>query len=104
MHKYKNGPCIRCYNSTISRLLKIKGLFCRLQSLLQGSFAKETNNFKEPIHRGHPIYINIRMDHVYDAAIMCLHIYMCTYIYVHLYLYLFLNISNVGMYIGVDLF
>jgi len=41
--------------ATISRLLKITGLFCRIQSLLQGSFAKETCNFQEPINCGHPI-------------------------------------------------
>ena len=39
----------------ISRLLKIIGLFCRIQSLLQGSFAKETYDFKEPTIRSHPI-------------------------------------------------
>jgi len=37
--------------ATISRFLKITGLFCRMQSLLQGSFAKETCNFKEPTNR-----------------------------------------------------
>jgi len=41
--------------ATISRLLKITGLFCRIQTLLQGSFAKETDNFKEPTNRSHPI-------------------------------------------------
>jgi len=41
--------------ATISRLLKITGLFCRIQSLLYGSFAKETYNFKEPTNRSHPI-------------------------------------------------
>ena len=41
--------------ATISRLLKIIGLFCRISSLLQGSFAEETYNFKEPIHHSHPI-------------------------------------------------
>ena len=41
--------------ATISRLLKIIGLFCRIASLLQGSFAKETYNFKEPTNRSHPI-------------------------------------------------
>jgi len=47
--------------ATISRLLKIKGLFCRIPSLLQGSFAKETYNFKEPTNRSHPIpYTHIR--------------------------------------------
>jgi len=33
--------------ATISRLLKIIGLFCRISSLSQGSFKKETYNFKE---------------------------------------------------------
>jgi len=28
--------------ATVSRLLKIIGLFCKMYSLLQGSFAKET--------------------------------------------------------------
>ena len=41
--------------ATISRLLKIAGLFCRTSSLLQGSVAKETYNFKEPTNRSHPI-------------------------------------------------
>ena len=46
----------RCYGvATISRLLKIIGLFCRIQSLLWGSFAKETYNLKEPTNRSHSI-------------------------------------------------
>ena len=40
---------------TIGRLLKITGLFCRISSLLQGSFAKETYHFKEPTSRSHYI-------------------------------------------------
>jgi len=43
--------------ATISRLLKIIGLFCRILSLFKGSFAKETYNFKEPTNRSHPIVI-----------------------------------------------
>ena len=39
----------------ISRLLKIICLFCRVQSFLQGSFAKETYNFEEPPNHSHPI-------------------------------------------------
>ena len=31
-------------------------LFCRISSLLQGSFANETYNFKEPTTRSYPIY------------------------------------------------
>jgi len=41
--------------ATVSRLLKIIGLFCRIKSLLYGSFAKETYDFKEPTNRSHPI-------------------------------------------------
>jgi len=41
--------------ATSSRLLEMIGLVCRISSLLQGSFAKETNNFKEPTNRSHPI-------------------------------------------------
>jgi len=47
--------CVHYRVATISRLLKIIGLFCRISSLLQGSFAKETYDFKEPTNRGHPI-------------------------------------------------
>jgi len=41
--------------ATISRLLKIICLFCRIKSLLQGSFTKETYNLKEPTNRSHPL-------------------------------------------------
>ena len=41
--------------ATINRLLKIIGLFCRIYSLLQGSFAKETYTFKEHTNHSHPI-------------------------------------------------
>ena len=39
----------------IRRLLKIIGLLCSIQSLLQGFFTTETYNFKEPTNRSHPI-------------------------------------------------
>ena len=51
--------------ATISRLLKIVGLFCRISSLLEGSFAKETYNVKEPTNRSHPIHV-------------CTHLYLNT--------------------------
>jgi len=47
--------------ATISRLLKITVLFCRVLSLLQGSFAKETYNFKEPTSRSYPIVPNFAL-------------------------------------------
>jgi len=45
--------------ATICRLLEIISLCCRISSLLQGSFAKETCNFNEPTNRSHPIPIYI---------------------------------------------
>ena len=54
--------CIRKYVhscvygvATISRLLQIIGLSCRISSLLKGFFAKETYTFKEPTNRSHQI-------------------------------------------------
>ena len=41
--------------ATISTLIKIIGLFCRISSLLKGSFAKETYDFEEPTTHSHPI-------------------------------------------------
>jgi len=45
--------------ATISRLLQIQiiGLICRMSSLLQGSFAKETCRFKEPTNHSHAICV-----------------------------------------------
>jgi len=47
--------------ATISRLLKITGLVCRKSSLLKGSFAKETCNFKEPTTIVHYIMGRLRL-------------------------------------------
>ena len=55
LHSYGSFGQVSYGVATISRLLKNIGLFCRISSLLQGSFAKETYNFKEPTHRSHPI-------------------------------------------------
>jgi len=52
---YVSWPPCRYGVATIGRLLKMTGLFCRILSLLQGSFAKETYNFKEPTNCSHPI-------------------------------------------------
>ena len=48
--------CVCGYGvATISRLLKIIGLFCRISSVLKVSFAKETYNLEEPTSRSHPV-------------------------------------------------
>jgi len=47
---------VPCGVATISRLLKIIGLFGRISSLFKGSFTKETYNFKGPTNHSHPIW------------------------------------------------
>jgi len=55
--KEPTHSCIIYGLATISRLFKIIGLFCRISSLLYGSFAKQTCDFKEPTNRSHPIVL-----------------------------------------------
>jgi len=57
--------------ATISRLLKIIGLFCRMSSLLWGSFAKKTHNFKDPTHRSHPISTERARESACACACVC---------------------------------
>jgi len=48
--------CLRNYGvATVTRIDKFIGLFCRILSLLWGSFAKEINNFIDPTNHSHPI-------------------------------------------------
>jgi len=65
--------------AAVSRIDKTIGLFCRISSLLCGSFAKETYDFIHPTKWGHPIctrlqeckwvLFNARMSHVlYDGV------------------------------------
>ena len=55
-------------------------LFCRMSSLLQGSFAKETYDFKEPANRSHPICglaemcVWLQREAAHDA---CMHLCVC---------------------------
>jgi len=55
VHYKSFSHTVWCGVATISRLLKITGLFCKraLQNRLYS--AKETYDFKEPTHRSHPI-------------------------------------------------
>jgi len=45
--------------ATISRLLKIIGLFCKRALQKRQYSAKETYNFKEPTNRSHPIAFSV---------------------------------------------
>jgi len=76
--------------ATISRLLKIIGLFCKRALQKRPIFFKETYNFKEPTNRSHPIYqvltlralesnphLSMKCVHKYErvkSAVMCTHI------------------------------
>jgi len=52
--KLQNGA--RSKGCEIKRVRdKITGLFCRISSLLYGSFAKETHDFIDPTNQSHPI-------------------------------------------------
>jgi len=46
--------------ATVSRIDKIIGLFCRISSLLYGSFAKETYNLIDPTKQSHSIRRRLR--------------------------------------------
>jgi len=59
--------------ATISRLLQIIGLFCRIWTLLSGSFAKETYNFKEPTNRSPLICILARRKYPSNVKELCIH-------------------------------
>ena len=74
--------CVSCYGvATVSKIDKITGLFCRISSLLQGSFAKETYNFIDPTNQSHPscswlrimLRINRSLLHIYITILLHMH-------------------------------
>ena len=84
---HKRCKCNNFYYgvATISRLLKITGLFCRISSLLLGSLAKETYNFKEPTNRSDPICYN----YIYSTRVLfssCVCIYIRFYYFAIIYI------------------
>jgi len=91
-HVHSSCTCAvhTCYvygMATVSRLLKNIRLFCRISSLLLGSFAKETYHFKEPNNRSHPMtpYYTLRVHHMWTPH-NCRQ--LCTYMYIrHVYTY-----------------
>jgi len=68
--------------ATIRRLLKIIGLFCRISSLLWGSFAKETSHMEEFTNRSHPIanaghILMLACVYVCVCMCVCVCVYVC---------------------------
>jgi len=53
--RYRISPAATYRVATISRLLKITGLFCKRALQKRRYSAKETYNYKEPTNRSHPI-------------------------------------------------
>jgi len=57
--------------------LRLVGLFCRISSPLQGSFAEETYNFKEPTNCSHPISKNPILLYRYACMFTCVCVCVC---------------------------
>jgi len=100
--------------ATISRLLKIIGLFGRISFLLYGSFAKETYHLKEPTNRSHPIlviwvaiwgghprlWVGGARVYIYTYLYTCIYIYLYTYIWVYIYIRIY-TYSQVNVFCSV---
>jgi len=68
--------------ATISRFLKITGLFCKRALQKRLLSATETYNFKEPTSRSHPIFVQFKRQsnrilvYTYYIEYVCIHIYV----------------------------
>jgi len=76
--------------ATVSTIDKIIGLFCRIQSPLQVSFAKETSNFIDPTNRSHPIqmYVWRPVCRLCTRAYTHMHFFLDIYAYMYAYIYM----------------
>jgi hypothetical protein len=88
---------------TISRLLTIIGLFCRISSLLWGSFAKETYDLKEPTNRSalaipavmvsFSLSLTLPLSLSLSIYIHIIYTYIPTYTSIYMYVYVSLSLS-----------
>jgi len=76
--------------ATVSRIGKNVGLVCRILSLLQGSFAKETYNFIDPTNRSHPIARHCQRSYTRVKTTFIRHarMYIYTYVYMRIHVYI----------------
>jgi len=77
--------------ATISRLIKITGLFCKraLQKRLYS--AKETYNFQEPTNRSHPIQVLLQL----LTHQLFIYIYLNTYIHKYISIYMYTYVYTI---------
>ena len=74
--------CYHAYGvASVSRIDYITGLFCRILSLLQGSFAKETCNCVDPTNWSHPISMYLWHIDACAPVCTCTPQVLCLYIY-----------------------
>jgi len=100
--------------ATVSRIDKITGLFCRISSLLLGSFVKETYNFIDPTncnfidppHSMCSAAAALRASGLLHFCVyMYIYVYVCVYIYIHMYTYAYIYMYSmiyIYIYIGRD--
>jgi len=120
-------------SATISRLLKITGLFCKRALLKRRYSSKETYNFKEPTDGSHPIFVfhslvgslklqvsfakePYKRDHILrkrpiiwrHLRIVATHskatLHPVTYIYMYIYAYLFPLHFHIYIYVYLCIF
>ena len=94
--------------ATVSRIDKMIGLFCRILSLLQISFAKETYNLFDLTNCSHPIGCLYEVDHLsclYDITAVFQHLtyishilystlYISQILYMHSYMFTFMYVRT----------
>ena len=88
---------LRCGAATVSRIHKMIGLLCRIASLLQGPFAKETSNYIDPTNRSHPICVwpnawmqrKVFVQHVAVTVCSKVSVGLTFHIYMHKHIHLY---------------
>ena len=102
MYEYKYMcmyMCVYIYTygvATSSRLLEIIGLFCRIQSLLQGSFAKETKILSSLLLEATPQVCKYKR--TYACACTCIYIdiyHTHTHTHTHTHIHVIYSNANV---------
>jgi len=82
--------------ATVRRIDKIIGLSCRISSLVQGSFAKETYNLIDPTNRSHPMSVFLS-----PSIIIVISIHVITTIYIYIYIYIYFIYIYIYIYIYI---